>query len=500
MDSAALTANRESSEPTTTLVESTGLASFGRFTSEGVMYGLGAFVGRAMGLALLPVLTRALSPSEFGFLDVLWAVGSGLAGVLLLGLDAAALRLYFDRHSRFERAQLMSTWAVLLGVTALTSALAIIVASETTNGVLVDPSGDSAPILALALVVPAALLNQLVLTILRATARPASYALVSVFSFVAYGLAVLALALDGAASIGSILVAWGLALSASTSLGLIVCRGAFVRSFERGDARDLVRLGLPLAPIVAAGLAAEFVLRATLLGAAGAAAVAQLSIAIRLASILMLVVVSLQLAWQPRVYAMGESSGALDRMARDGQSLIALVAVLATGLALVMPTLIPVLAGPGYERSIPTVGWCLAAVALAAAVVVASTPSAIVKRPADLTISTVVGFAVTVIAGLALTPSLDSVGAGFALLAGQASTLFTLIVVGRRRLDVPLPWLATLGRLGVTVVAVVSIVLPWPSFAARAAIAAVAIGVWAFDPVIRAHVAGTIAWARGHWR
>src|SRR2546423_14054457 len=91
-----------------------GSPGFVRLSRDSLVFSLGAFAGKAAALVLLPILTRVLSTEDFGRLDVLSALTSALISVLLLGLDTAALRQFFDLESEDDRGELVTTLMVLL--------------------------------------------------------------------------------------------------------------------------------------------------------------------------------------------------------------------------------------------------------------------------------------------------------------------------------------------------------------------------------------------------
>src|SRR3954452_22769564 len=100
---------------------------FKRLTRDSILYASGAVVGKALGLVMLPVLTRALTPQEFGSFDVLSTLGSALITMLFLGTDVAAVRLYFDRPTARSRAELLTSWYALAAITTIPVALLIVV-------------------------------------------------------------------------------------------------------------------------------------------------------------------------------------------------------------------------------------------------------------------------------------------------------------------------------------------------------------------------------------
>jgi len=431
---------------------------FRRLTRDSLVYGLGTVSGKAMGLVLLPVLARVLSRDDYGLLDVLWSLGTGIAGILLFGLDAAAVRLYFDETLR-DRASLIATWGVVLAATAASAALVLLVAAPWITRWAYGPNADSAAPLVLALIVPATLTNYFAVTVLRTTGRPAAYAIVSIATFALYGGMVIAFALAGRATVATTMGAWGISLAVTSVLGLAFLRSTNVGSLRRDTASRLLRYGLPLAPVLAVTLASDFIHRAILLSAGGPAEVAQLTVALRFASVEALLITAFQLAWQPRVFAMGTTDFALRRIAVDARRFLALVAAASLGLALVMPVAVPIVAGEPYRVAVGTVGWCLAATLLAAAYAMAATASAMAKRPGDITRSTVAGIATAVVANLLLSPRFGSIGTGAALVIGQAVAVLLVYLSSRRALSLPGPWLNS----GLVVVTTAIATIAWTS-------------------------------------
>jgi O-antigen/teichoic acid export membrane protein len=429
---------------------------FRRLTRDSLVYGLGTVSGKAMGLVLLPVLARVLSRDDYGLLDVLWSLGTGIAGILLFGLDAATVRLYFDQSIR-DRASLLATWGAVLAATAVSAALVLLMAAPWIARWVYGSGGDNAAPLVLALIVPATLTNYFAITVLRTTGRPVAYAVVSIATFVLYGGMVIALAVAGRASVVTTMGAWGISLSVTSVLGFALLRSTLVGRIRRDAANRLLRYGLPLAPVLAVTLASDFVHRAILLSAGGPAEVAQLTVALRFASLEALLIAAFQLAWQPRVFAMGTSDFALRRIAVDARRFLALAAVASLGLALVMPLAVPIVAGEPYRVAVGTVGWCLSATFLAAAYAMASTASAIAKRPGDITRSTVAGIATAVVANLLLAPRFGSVGTGAALVIGQTAAVLLVFLSSRRALSLPGPWLSS----GVVVITTSIATIAW---------------------------------------
>jgi O-antigen/teichoic acid export membrane protein len=457
---------------------------FRRLTRDSIVYGIGTFSGKAVGLILLPVLARSLSRTDYGVLDVLWSLGAGIAGILVLGLDGAAVRLFFDERIR-DRAGLLGTWRAILAGTAAFSGVGLLLAAPAIGDAVLGSRADLGPVYAMALIVPASLVSSFVTTVLRATGRPTAFAVVSVLTFLVYGVGVIGLAATGRATVASTMTTWAVSLIVASAAGLVALRANAFGSVSRENAAHLLRYGLPLAPVLAVTLANDFVQRAILFAAAGPAEVAQLTVALRFASVLALGVTAFQLAWQPRIFAMGTSELALRRIGLDCRRFLALASGGAIVLASAMPIAVPIVAGEPYRDALPTVGWCVAAALVGAAYAMAISGSLIAQRPADVTRSTALGIAVAVVANLVLAPRFGSVGTGAALVAGQAVATGLAIVASGRAQPFPGPW--SRSAISVAVGALASIVATADGVAApvRAVVLLAALAALTLDPAAR---------------
>ena len=484
------------SEPASPIDPAVATPGFRRLTRDSLIYSIGFFSGKATGLLLLPVMTRVLSPEDFGRLDVLSSLASGLAGALLLGLDAAAVRLYFDQVGDRVRGDLLGTWAVILAGLATIAAVALVAFGPAISRLLFGPEASPAAGLALALVVPASVAQFFVVTSLRTTGQPAAHATVAASTFVLYAALIVVLAGLDLVSVEAVMLSWGAALSLTAGAGLFRLRRHLHWDISRRLASALFAFGLPMAPIVAVTVGSDFIHRAILLGAAGPAEVAQLTVAVRFASLVGLGVASFQLAWQPRVYGMGISDLALRRIAIDSRRLVFGISAIGVAIALVSPIAVPIVAGPSYERALPALSWCIVAAILAGGYAASSTPSAIARRPADLTGAAVSGVAVAIAANLLLAPRFGSAGTGASMVIGQLFAVTVVGLAGRRRLRIPFAW----ARMGTTVAAgsIVSLVAAAPGIdpLIRIVVVVAAVVVVASDPTVR-EVLAAVSPARG---
>ncbi len=421
---------------------------FRRLARDSAVYASGSVAGKAIGLLLLPVVTRVLGPGDFGRLDVLSTLQSAATSVLLLGLDTGATRLYADLGP-LARRRMFGSWLAITTVLVVPLGLTLALFRVPVSQMLFDSDAYATAVAFTALAIVGATFQLVALTVLRNQGRPPAYALVSAGSLVVNGVLVIAL-LSWHTSVTVVMAAMAVSMTLGGIAGLAAAgRHSFAHP-EREITRRLLALGLPLLPAVAATWVAEFANRTILLHRAGPVEVGYFSVAARFASVALLVVVGFQTAWQPKAFADGETDpAALRRVADDGARILATVAAAVVLLAAVSPELVRLAAGDEFAAALPAVGLSLVFALGLAAYHVVTMPSALNRRMRDLGIAAGVAAGTGVALNLWWSELAGSGGTAAAVAVGQFVGVAVGIALARRQAPVPYAW----GRLGVLVAA-----------------------------------------------
>jgi O-antigen/teichoic acid export membrane protein len=412
-------------------------AGFARLTRDSAVFALGSVAGKAVGVVLVPFLARVLSPADFGRLDVLSSLESTIISALILGLDVAAVRLYFD-HGEDERRRLFGTWYAISLLIILPPSVAMVVLSRRFSVLMFGTSHFQLATAAVGITTLGGMFLFLGLTVLRAQGRPGWYASLSAGSLIVYGVATPCLMLGWQRSVGAAMVALALGQCVGACGGLLLLHRYVFGKPSLQLARLLFQLALPLAPAVAGMWIADFANRAILLSIAGATQVGYLSVAVRLSSAAVVVVSGFQLAWQPRAFALGTGPLARQRILADGRRIIVTISSAVITIALLTPEAVRVIAGRAYLKALPAVSFALVAALAMGVYLVVSTPSAVVKAMGDLGRSAGVAVVVTVLANLALASRFGAAGTAAAMALGQVLGVATAVAFARRR-DSTLP-------------------------------------------------------------
>ncbi len=472
----------ETTGDTGVLVPSQPLGGFARFTRDSAVFASGAIAGKLVGLLLLPIVSRALGPAEYGRLDLLSTLGSGTITVLWLGIDVALVRTLAPLARGPEARATTGSFFAMLIVLATPWILGIWVLAPVLSQWLFGSEAYTQATRFVALVVASGTFQIATMTIFRARSRPADYATVVATGLIVNGVLVVLLLAVWQQAAETVLVAWVVGQSIAGLVGARLLGRDRPGAPSREIARRLLLLGLPLAPAVGLAWFGEFANRAILLGTSGADEVGYLSVAIRVASVVTLAVAGFKMAWQPRAFASETSDVARSGMARDGERVLALLALAVSIVAAVAPWLVHLLAGPAYAPSAQVVGPLLVAALSAGVVLVASTPSALAKRMRDIGIAEGVGAVIAIAANLVLAPRFAALGTAAALAIGQTVAAVLVGLAAQRLRLLPIQW-RRVGALWIVtvVVAMIPTIVTDPSVVVRigsvVVVASVALGL-----------------------
>jgi O-antigen/teichoic acid export membrane protein len=399
-------------------VQSSAVVRMARLTRDSMLYASGAVVGKALGLVMLPVLTRALTKEEFGRFDVLSVLGGALITILLMGVDVAAIRLYFDRPEVRDRAELLASWYLLAAAITIPISLVLLIARTTISVALFDTPDLSAAVGLLGIIVVSGTFLAVALGILRARGSSGRYGLLSSTGLVLNaGMTVTLLSVwrrDATSALMALAISW----TVGAVVGFAMARKELRGRPSWTAVKSLLVLGLPMAPAVVIVFTADFFQRAFLLNVAGPQEVANLAVAIRFGSVATLMVIGFQYAWQPRTFATATAAD-LKHELGNARWILRAVAVGAAAIALVTRPLLDLVAGTAYGAAVPTTGVTLLGAIAMALFMIQSTPLLVARKTAIVATATIAGTLTALMLSLVCAPRLAAFGTASAIAIGQ---------------------------------------------------------------------------------
>jgi O-antigen/teichoic acid export membrane protein len=415
--------------------------SLGRFVKDGAVYGLSTVLARSIGLILLPILTRYLSPADYGTIELLAVAFALLNLVLPLEVTQGMVRLQVDEKDLRRKADYASTafWFTA-GVFGGFAVLAWIANGYLSRWLFGTSGYESVFQLAvLAMAFNASL--YVVQNNLRFNLQSRAFALSNVLLALvtAAGSAALIVGLS-TGLIGYFIASLGGNIIA-LALGIAMVSGprTFGLQFDSQRLREMLVFSAPLVLSSAAVYLTTYADRWLVRYWLGLESLGLYGAAFKIASVTGLVVFSLQMAITPIVY----------QNHRDPQTPLLLRTLLTCLLAAILPAvgllaafskeLVVLIAGSNFEAAAPAAGWLSLGVVLMSLYVFAP-GMGLAKRTKRIALVNGAVSGCNVTLGLALVPTLGIMGAALAYVAGGIA-MATLYFMGSHRFyAIPYPF------------------------------------------------------------
>ena len=387
---------------------------------------------------LLPVLTKHLSPEQFGEVTsflVLTGLLANLAGLSAHGFLAS-------RYFKVEAQQLTGLVWTSLGVVTAThlGALGLVTATYPFIGDLLG-----IPLKYALLATGAAFvlnLNLIFLAIFQFSGRPWHY----LGMRIAQGLAELAICLallflvaaDASARVWS----YTAAVAISAAGGLVYCArsGMVLPRWDRGAAKSLLRFGIPLLPHVAAGMAITYMDRLLVSSLLGTATLGIYMVAIQIGMGMVALIEPLNKSLAPWLFRhLASNQEAIRRMiVRRTYEMCAGLAVCGLVLALVADAFFDRFIGARFSAARGLVPWMIAGYVAQGMYYMVVNYLFYAERTATLAAITGTAAAMGCLISYALIATLGITGAGAAFLVNNV-VLMLMVWLGASRI-VPMPW------------------------------------------------------------
>jgi O-antigen/teichoic acid export membrane protein len=270
------------------------------------VYGLGSIVARIVGVLLLPLYTRYLSPSDYGLIETLVALSAVLTALVAQGMKSAFFRFYFDSAEPERRLLVIRTafWYVLAASTSV-SVLGIVLAPQV-SWLLFGTHSHGTLVIAAFIGLWSALNYEQLTSLFRVEQRSSAYVVATLANVaITIGATVVLVVAFHKGPIGVLVGNFTGTLIVYAAL-LLYSRHALGLQFDRKLYRAMNRFGLPLVPSAVALWLTNFSDRFFLIKLTDAHEVGLYSIGVRVASALVLLLTAFRLAWPAFAYSIDD--------------------------------------------------------------------------------------------------------------------------------------------------------------------------------------------------
>src|ERR671930_1874439 len=410
-----------------------------RLARHSVIYGLGGIVSRILAVLLLPLYTSYLGRTGFGKIETIVALTTVLVIVLRLGISSAFFRFYFDSPDPAHRVLVVRTsfWFTMTMATAgLVAGFAF--ATPIAHGLRL---GDDPWLVRAAFVGLWAQMNYEQLTSLfRVEERSTQFVLASVANvLITVGMTVLLVVGLHKGPTGAVVGNFVGTLCVYAVL-LAYRRYQLGLEFDRDLFRQMNRFGLPLVPSALALWAINFIDRIFIAQYKGQVEVGVYSVAVRISSAIVFLMIAFRLAWPAFAYSIEDDREAKRTYSYVLTYLLFVCSWVSLGLGVLAPWLVDVLSPDSFHRAADAVALlAFASTAYAGYTVVAIGIGRARQTQFNWIVSGAAA-AVNVALNFALIPRYGMMGAAVSTAAAYVALFAGMTLNSQRVYPVPYQW------------------------------------------------------------
>ena len=411
-----------------------------RLATSGMAFQASSLLAGLLALFTLPLYTRSLTAAEFGYAETLLTLVILTSILLRVGLGEAFIRHWHEAGSDDARRHLVRTTS---GFVLITSSLALVVGfllAEPLSQLILGTS-DATLMSAGVFGIWAFTNLEMAYALLRVSDRRRAYLIASSANVIlTVSLTVtLVVFLDEGAR-GYVLGNYVASSAVLVGLWIFVLREHI--GIPRGPLLlgPLLRYGAPTIPADAAVFLLNVVDRAYLLRADSPSAAGLYSVAVKLATAVIILVRAFQLAWPPLAYSIVDDERAQQVYARVTTAYLVVSSLLVAGFTLLGAWLVRLLTAPSFFSANEALPWLALGWALYGLYLVLVTIAGRAKVTVRTLPAAAAGLIVNVGLLIWLVPPLGVVGAAISLCVAYIAMLVVLFLLTRKVFTVPFEW------------------------------------------------------------
>lgn len=418
-----------SSTPPKAAVSNSG----GRVAGLTGIYFIGNLVQRLVPLTLIPILTRTLSPTEFGLYSLCVAIIAVLSTLCSLGLDAAAIRFYHDNRGTASLSAYLFNSFVFCLIGTVTVALLLGAALAAAWQPVFRTGVNAMPFVPL--IAGAAGLDTIInfqQALARARQRAISFLTMRLMQLVLQGLFAIGLVLvfdGGATNVLQGYLAGSAVVAIWTSWRFF---GEFSpAAIESAYARQNLSYGLPTVPQKLSNWVNNLSDRLILTRFTGFDQLAVYQLGYSTGQIISFVIASINSAYVPTYYQMKHAGKGDALFVAIDCTIVAVLGLLAVGGALFAPEIVAILGPVEYRDAIQIAPVIIAAYYLNGVYTQFLKELFFAKRTGLASLVVSLPAMLTIPANFYLIPRFGYTSAAYVTLAAFAIVLVTTVIVGQ---------------------------------------------------------------------
>jgi len=409
--------------------------------SDAAVYGISSMLSRIVGLALLPLLTRYLTPADYGVVIMLGVVGMLFVPLGNLGMTNAIFRRFNLEKDPQARASVLGTGLVSVTCSSLVI-LAIGMLAAGPIARLIIGNADAVALVRVSLLAATATaIGMVPFVCLRAARRVKTAALVNVSKVVLSLIVTVSLLVVWELGVWAVVLGTLVSEVALALAQIVMTFPSFRAGFSWATWKRMASYGLPFVPhhlqAVSVNLFGLFVIREML----GLEAAGIYGVAIRFASPINFVVGAVQQSWVPYKFQIhAEDTNPRSFFQSTLTYYVAALSYLWVGVALWGPEVVRLLAGPEFHDAAFLI-WAVALIPVMQGLYfMAGTGLELSDNTRPMPLVSFAGLVMVIAAAYLLVPRIDAFGAALATSLGWLTMGVVMYTISQRRFAISYDW------------------------------------------------------------
>jgi len=404
-----------------------------RLGKDTIFYGFGRSVQKFIGFFLFPIYARILTQEDFGTQDLVLTAITITSYFLILGLDSATARYYYDTENEHEKKTILSTWLWFEILISIPVVFLLILFAEPICELIFTES-QLAPYFRLGVITfPFSIISRITLLTLRLNFKSKHFSIVTVSGVLVQALASIALVVYLHLGVTGVFLASLITNIYLAILGMVFTYNNFQLTLKFSWLKPLLLFGLPLVPASISLWVMNFSNRYFLVRYTSLSDIGIYSVGARVAGSVILIIIAFRTAWGPFAYSLLKEQKTAERTYSRALTYFLLVTLFCTvGLSIFGREVVIFLATPAYEESALLIPWlCYAAIAWGCVYIV-GIGYGIAKKSYHTAISTLLAALVTISLNILLISTWGIIGAAISTMIGNITALVYSYFSGQR--------------------------------------------------------------------
>ena len=401
---------------------------------DSLIYGLGYGVSRFLQIIILPIITQALTLSEFGYYSNYVIFYTFCAGFFVLGLDNSVARFFYDTDDKVYHRRIFSTSFFFILLVSILSITAFVFFTPGFVQLLGVPGEYGNAFLYVLMCIPVVAINNFFLSWFK-WKRQKYYFLISSGGTIVLLLLPLLLAKNISFIFIFKVLFWSQLVIAI--LSTFFARDYIRFYFSRKLLISLLTYGFPWLLVFLFGLSRTYLDRVFLTKYLHDDVYGMYNFSVRVSTLISLVITAFEMSFGPLAFSIWNKEGARQFFARLQSIYVFFISVVACAICIASPFIIKLLGGGKYDGSDKILPLLLYAAIPVSLINFSSLGTVYAKKSFLSTLSLFIGFATVLILNLFLTHIYLQYGAAVSSMIGHIVIIVSGYIFSSKYYKIP---------------------------------------------------------------